>query len=116
MNRATTAVETHKNASVEEEIAMAWASCEVDYNVGKAGNYEATRADYYTVENLNKYLAGKGTVSSVIYNERGTSRVDYTSNSEKNITNKLFRVSTSGEVETSPVPPSTSKLMAIEYE
>ena len=98
MNKTTTAVETHRNASAEEEIALAWANCEVDYNVGKAGDYTAKREDYYTVENLNKYLVGKGTVSEINYVEDGESTVTYTSSTDVNITEQAFKVDENGKV------------------
>ena len=41
MNKTTTAVEEHRNATAEEEIALAWANCEVDYNVALSEDYTA---------------------------------------------------------------------------
>ena len=100
MNKTTTAVETHRNASAEEEIALAWASCEVDYNVALSGDYTAKdrKADYFTADNLNKYLVGKGTVDSVTYVEDGESTVTYSSISDANIIDKTFKVDKNGKV------------------
>ena len=100
MNKTTTAVEEHRNSSAEEEIALAWASCETDYNVVLSGDYTAKehKEDYFTADNLNKYLVGKGTVDSVTYKEDGTSKVKYTSNTDANITGKTFKVDKNGKV------------------
>ena len=98
MNKTVVAVEENRNSSAEEEIALAWVSCETDYNIGIAENYTAKRADYYTIENLNKYLVGKGTVSEVKYRENGTSKVTYTSSTDANITDQIFKVDKSGNV------------------
>ena len=115
MNKTTTTVETHRNATAEEEIALAWASCEVDYNVALSGDYTAKdrKADYFTAENLNKYLIGKGTVDSVTYKADGISKLKYTSSTDVNITEQAFKVDKNGKVEIS-TGGSTSKLTAEE--
>ena len=115
INKTTTAVEEHRNSSAEEEIALAWASCEVDYNVALSGDYTAKdrKADYFSAQNLNKYLVGKGTVDSVTYKEDGTSKLKYTSSTDANIIDKTFKVDKNGKVEIS-TGGSTSNLTAEE--
>ena len=47
---------------------------------------------------MNKYLSGKGTVSSITYNESGNSTLIYTSNTDTNIANQKFTVDQNGQV------------------
>ena len=98
INKANTAANEYRVATAEEEIALAWINCENDYNMGNIKDSTVKRADYYTAQNLNKYLSGNGTVSSVTYKEHGTSTVIYTSIENKNITNQKFKIDQYGKV------------------
>lgn len=59
LTRANEAKEKTEEAEIEEEIKLAWNSCTID-------NYTETGdEDFYTVENLNKYLNGNGEITSL---------------------------------------------------
>ena len=114
INKAFASKETFSIASAKAEISLAWASCEIDYNLGKAGDYTVTREDYYTLERLNNYLKGKGTVNSINFKSNGASRIEYSSDNDKNIKNKIFKINENGIIElsyNSSNKPETSKLI-----
>lgn len=63
LTRANDAKEQTKEARIEEEIRLAWTSCTID-------NYTNTNEDdFYTVENLNKYLNGDGEIINLYKND-----------------------------------------------
>ena len=44
----------------ETQLAMAFAACETDYQIARADDATAVRADYYSTANINKNMRGTG--------------------------------------------------------
>lgn len=66
-----------------EEVTLAWVAVYNEYMDAWALNMTEKAEDYYTVENLNKYIELTGTISNLEYNANGTSTLTYTTETEE---------------------------------
>ena len=102
LNQATNAVDKHREATAEEEIAMAWASCEADYWSAWANNSSVSKKDFFEGNNGNKglasYLNGIGTVTSFSYSDEGESEISYKSNTSASSTAAEYIIDENGKV------------------
>lgn len=75
LNQATGAVSETRKRTVQEEITLAWTSCYNEYFADWSMDFTKQKKDYFTQENLQKYLETKGTVSDLEYSPNGASNV-----------------------------------------
>ncbi|MBR3002146.1 MAG: type II secretion system protein [Clostridia bacterium] len=77
MEKAQEAKNKTDEAMVIEEFVMAWNSCESEYLEAITPNSSLYKSDFFTIENLNKYLKAKGTVQNLSYMDNTTSTAIY---------------------------------------
>ncbi len=68
---------------------LAWTACVIDSSLG-----EKTQDEAFSKENLNNHLNGNGEVTDFVYNNRGTSAIEYLLKGKE----YLFEISSSGEI------------------
>ncbi len=100
ITKASTAVTENRKATAQEDIAMAWASCETDYLNEWTKNTSLSKESYLSAEEItnkfnNQYLTG-GQASNISREEDGSITGTYTSN-DKN-TNVDFIIESNGVV------------------
>lgn len=77
INQATTAVSETRKATATEEVQMAWIGADTEHWNEWTKNTSTVKANFFTIENLNKYLADVGEVTELDYVENGISTVKY---------------------------------------
>ena len=85
LKRASGAVESNRDGTAEQDVSMAWASAITEYWQEWAKNPSKKKSDFFTQENLNKYLKGSGKIVSVVRNEDGTYEVKYQADDQKTL-------------------------------
>ncbi len=100
ITKASTAVTENRKATAQEDIAMAWASCETDYLNEWTKNTSLVKSEYLSPDTIankfnNQYLTG-GQASNISREEDGSITGTYTSD-DKN-TNVKFTINTNGTV------------------
>ena len=98
LTQSKNATESHRTATAEEEIAMAWGSLESDYWSAWTNNSSTTKGSVFTKANIEKYLEGQGTVDTFKYNENGTGSITYKSNSSTKPSPDFFEIDSNGKV------------------
>lgn len=95
LTQAKKATEKHRDATVEEEIAMALVSCEADY----LDNSHANKKEFFEGnDGLKKYLGRTGEVESFTYNEKGTSILKYKSNAMASENAEKYEIDENGKI------------------
>ncbi len=100
ITKASTAVTENRKATAQEDIAMAWASCETDYLNEWTKNTSSSKEEYLSEDAItskfnNQYLTG-GSVSGIVRGEDGSITGTYTSTD--NNTNIDFTIESNGVV------------------
>ncbi len=100
ITKASTAVTENRKATVQEDIAMAWASCETDYLNEWTKNTSLVKSEYLSPDTIankfnNQYLTG-GQASNISREEDGSITGTYTS--DDNNTNVDFIIESNGVV------------------
>jgi len=113
LNQAIRAVKETEQASVKEEIELAWSSVEAEYWDELTRDSNLTKEDYDMIEKLNKYVGDKGIVKSIKLEQiEGVSKyyiVIYEQNSNKE--EYTVKVELSGKVtEVEKIEPSEGDL------
>jgi hypothetical protein len=94
LSKSQEAVTEYEEATVKEDVLMAWSSCEISYE--STQDKSAGKESFFTPEKLNESLAGKGTVSLVKYVSDGESAIVY--KTDKNNTEYIVKIDTHGNV------------------
>ncbi len=100
ITKASTAVTENRKATTQEDIAMAWASCETDYLNEWTKNTSLVKSEYLSPDTIankfnNQYLTG-GQSSNISREKDGSITGTYTSD-DKN-TNVRFTINANGTV------------------
>ncbi len=100
ITKASTAVTENRKATAQEDIAMAWASCETDYLNEWTKNTSLVKSEYLSPDAItnkfnNQYLIG-GQASNISREEDGSIIGTYTS--DDNNTNVDFIIESNGVV------------------
>ncbi len=100
ITKASTAVTENRKATAQEDIAMAWASCETDYLNEWTKNTSLIKSEYLSPDTIankfnNQYLTG-GQASNISREEDGSITGTYTS--DDNNTNVDFIIESNGVV------------------
>ena len=95
LSNAENAVTANKEASMKEDISFAWTACKtMSYaNIGQ----NQDESIYYTKENMNDSLSGRGEVVNVAYRSKGNSTINYIPKDEEN--EYTFSIDENGNVE-----------------
>ena len=91
LKQASNSVEAKRDATAEEDVSMAWTSATTEYWTVWSVNSSIKKSDFFTIENLNKYLEGKGKVTQITNNGDGTYSIRYKLNDQGTV--YLFKVS-----------------------
>ena len=77
ISKATDAVKENKSAMAKEEIELALASCESEYLDKHANDSYVTKNEFFTKENIDKYLGGKASVEDLRHDGNGQFYLTY---------------------------------------
>ena len=96
LGKAQNAVSASRAGTAKEEIGLAWSACETEYMEEWVTNQGIDKSTFFTKEKLNANLGGKGTVTTVTYNETEDSTLKYAS-TDGNLVYDM-KISSTGQV------------------